>query len=189
MKAPGDGAPASDAAAANQPQTNATSDAAEIAQRRAAGAYGQSPGASSVSPSSRAPRDVEADATSEVLSGGADPDPEELWGRVHDAAGAQLQALLGSIKVQRVGQDSVRLLVTDAAHIDFARKKAEQLQRLIGEALSRSVRVEIAAVEAAPRRQAGSDDVADAMSHPLVRDAVELFDASIVHVEKTDRDS
>jgi len=104
-----------------------------------------------------------------------------------DAAGRQMQALLGFMRIESVGSDVVRLRVADVAHLDFARKKSDQLQRLVGEALGRSVRIELSAEENSAQERATDDDVTDAMSHPVVREAVELFDASVVHVERTKR--
>jgi DNA polymerase-3 subunit gamma/tau len=126
------------------------------------------------------------DPHSDVDAGSAGP-----WARLEAAATTpRFRAMIADFEFDRLEGDRLRLRRRDDASpgADWTVSHPESLERLASDALGRRIRIEFAGAassSAAPSPVVG-DDVE---SHPLVAEAMELFDAHVVQVRTIDGSS
>lgn len=127
--------------------------------------------------------DSDASAGTPVDLGGESAGP---WARLEAAATTpRHRAMLADFEFDRLEGGHLRLRRRDDASpgVDWTVSHPEPLERLASEALGRRIRVEF--VNAAASSTAPSSVVdEDVESHPLVVDAMELFDAHVVQVRR-----
>ncbi len=112
---------------------------------------------------------------------------EDVWQAVRaGATTARGRALLAELKLASFGGDSARVSVASKHTMAYLRGQPGWLEDLFTRACRRPVRVEIA-LDASAKDGPVNDDPdprAAALRLPLVREAVELFDAKIVAVSE-----
>jgi DNA polymerase-3 subunit gamma/tau len=121
--------------------------------------------------------------------------PDRLWERLLDMISAAHPALGTSLKqggrVSRLGAHAVEIELQGngfSRNLVKRRKNREILRQKLCELLGRPVDVSVAAVSdrnapKARKRQEAEELKKAALRHPLVADAVEIFDGTIVNVE------
>ncbi len=123
-------------------------------------------------------------------------DPESLWTRIQEAATTNAaRALLGALRLVSYEDGAARIASTSPRGSGFLRSRRERLEELFSRAAGRPVRVEIvdagdeeAASEPAPERPSAEIDP-KLLEHPVVRDAIELFNAHVARVEPNAEES
>ena len=173
------------AAAATAPSPPATSERSG----RTGSAREREANAGAGHPSLRPAGDVEV-----IPPGAAGMAVGEWWERLTRAAesSAALSRAVAELKPGRVEGSSFELRLFNPSREQFVRGRLTDIERLTaqitGGRASVTLRVEEEASGDAPARGgAGSGaavDTSEAMKHPIVRRAVELFDARITHVER-----
>ncbi|MFG0283099.1 MAG: hypothetical protein ACF8R7_01635 [Phycisphaerales bacterium JB039] len=122
---------------------------------------------------------------------GPDLDGPGLWRRAIELSESrQLRALLGQAEPESVA-GAVALVRAGPNVAPMIEAKRAAVESLLSQAAGRSMRLELAALEAAgsasgaeaPAQQGRPAGPAPGEEHPLVRRAAELFGAKIVHVE------
>ena len=124
---------------------------------------------------------------------GAD-DIVDVWRRVGEAAGdkASAKALLGTLKLVSVAPGRAVLSASDPAQLAYARQRSEQLADLFKRAVGTVVKVTLTAGDAGEDQGASGAPLAvdpadrEALEDPLVKRAVELFNARVVSVHRDD---
>lgn len=130
------------------------------------------------------------------------PDTADLWERVRAlvAASPSQSGLVELFELKSVRGDTAEVVVADASKAVFARTKVEWVGGLLTKALGRTMHarlIDAPAPEAAardsadtPTRSAGASLIAadaaaraEAMENPLVRKAMDLFNARVISVE------
>ena len=116
---------------------------------------------------------------------GESPGP---WARLEAAATTpRHRAMLADFEFDRLEGNDLRLRRRDEASpgADWTVSHPESLERMASEALGRRIRVEFVGVAAS---EPASTPIVehDVESHPLVADAMELFDAHVVQVRRID---
>jgi len=104
------------------------------------------------------------------------------------------RALLGALRLVSYEEGVARIAPTGPSGAGFLLSRAEKLGELFSSAAQRPVRVEIAqperAEEAAPPARRSDVEIDPKLrDHPVVRDALELFNAQIVRVEPSSEKS
>ncbi len=91
------------------------------------------------------------------------------------------------MSLRDLSDDRALVAVETPAQADYVRAQSEKLARLFREALGRPVRIEIAATapeSPAARAPTTSESDRAALEHPLVRKAMDLFDAGVLAIER-----
>lgn len=120
--------------------------------------------------------------------------PAEVWSRVGELAASNPSVLVAvnAAELESIESDVARLVVKDATKAQYVRGRQGQLEELLGRVVARRVRIDVRAPEGAaharPVAVTGVDTagLAQAMSHPLVRRAMDLFNARIIEVGPDD---
>ena len=110
------------------------------------------------------------------------------WARLEAAATTpRHRAMLADFDFDRLEGDRLRLRRREDASpgVDWTVSHPESMERMASEALGRRIRVEFVGAVASEAASAPLVD-ADVESHPLVVDAMELFDAHVVQVRRID---
>lgn len=118
-------------------------------------------------------------------------DPMEVWKRICERAGGGpgTASLMGAMRLDRFEGDTAVVVISDPSKAGRARIKQEWLRDLLREALpGRAVRVVFSVAGEAsnndPETDSGASSHHEAMRHPLVRRAMELFDARLIEVKR-----
>lgn len=117
-------------------------------------------------------------------------DPAEAWSRVRELASTNPSVLVAvdAAELESIGPDAARLIVKDATKAQYVRSRQGQLEELLGKVVARRIRIDVkAALGSASARPAATTGVdtagyAQAMNHPLVRRAMDLFNARVIAV-------
>jgi len=133
---------------------------------------------------------------------GAGPSPEAVWPRVLEIAGPRLKAMLDTMRVQSATPKLLSLGVP-SSRAAMARDHLPEIVRLVQQTGARSMSIQFVDLkEAAPEQpspSAGTDtgsvaspteslSKADAEDHPLVREAIRVFRATVAHVHQKRRE-
>jgi len=127
--------------------------------------------------------DTDASSGTQVDVAGESAGP---WDRLQAAATTpRHRAMLADFEFDRLEGDRLRLRRRDDASpgVDWTVSHPEPLVRMASEALGRRIRVEFVDVAASSSAPSPVVDQ-DVESHPLVADAMELFDAHVVQVRR-----
>jgi len=110
---------------------------------------------------------------------------EDVWQAVRAGAGTvRARAVLADLRLTHFSGDAARVTVASKHTMTYLAQQRAWLEELFARACRRPVRVDMTLHEQAgeEERQDDPDPRAAAMRIPLVREAVELFDAKIVSV-------
>lgn len=113
--------------------------------------------------------------------------PADVWRRacagLNQSAGPALKAIVERLSLVSLQGDTA-IVHAPAAHVELARSRAGKIETALRAVLGRAVRVETRE-EAAPDHEGetGAGEIDEAIrDDPLVRGAIEVFDARIVRV-------
>lgn len=173
---------------AEWPATTETSQKAETAQKARKSSKTTEPAAApEVTPETSVAKpvapDSDASAGTPVDLGGESAGP---WARLEAAATTpRHRAMLADFEFDRLEGDHLRLRRrADASPgVDWTVSHPESMERLASDALGRRIRVEFVGATASSTTRSPVVDE-DVESHPLVVDAMELFDAHVVQVRR-----
>jgi hypothetical protein len=117
----------------------------------------------------------------------ADASLSEVWERVLEVAGERnsSRALVGPLKLVSVAPGKVSLTADEPGQLAYARQRSEQIAGIFRQALGQAVKVTLQGdeeAEPAPMQTSAIDR--EALEHPLVKQAVELFGGRVVSVER-----
>jgi DNA polymerase III subunit gamma/tau len=126
---------------------------------------------------------VEADASSSPIKDDRGP-----WAALQAAAGTPKQrAMLDDFEFDRLegGRLRLRKRIDASPSAGWTIQKPQGLAELASAAFGRRIEIEFVK-ESAPMKTTTLDVAADVNDHPLVREAVDLFDAHVVQVRRTE---
>ena len=117
-----------------------------------------------------------------------------VWARVREIGGERgpsVRVLIDALELKELGAGSATVVVRSAGKLGHAKMERARLGELIGEAMGRgAVEVKVLAGEqmsagaAVQRTRLTGEQEQKAMQNPVVRKAVELFDARLVAVRE-----
>lgn len=157
---------------------------------------------------SAAARDIAGSSTSAPSTAGAaiapgatappapSDDPSVVWERVRNAAtGGPTLVMLDTLRLVAIKGSTAHIEADSPQALSFAIGKVERLTGMVTGAVGRPVRVALALRAGAPTERAtgaqspggGADPRAVAEATPIVRRAIELFDARVVRVDDDPR--
>ena len=115
-------------------------------------------------------------------------DPASIFASVRERAGSRpsLASLLTGASLEALDAERAVIRLGDREQLEFARQKAETIAELFRAETGDRIRVAFEAPAAAETEAHGPIDreaQQEAERHPLVRRAMELFDARVVRVE------
>ncbi|TVQ31583.1 MAG: hypothetical protein EA376_08930 [Phycisphaeraceae bacterium] len=112
-------------------------------------------------------------------------DPAQVWASVCERApGAATRALLSSLSLRSCEGGRAVIAAASPDAVSYAKSKSEQIGKLMRECIGRPVRIEIVSDDVAPPRRAPATVDNSVYENPLVRQAMELFDAQVIGVEE-----
>ncbi|UCD76802.1 MAG: DNA polymerase III subunit gamma/tau [Phycisphaerales bacterium] len=120
---------------------------------------------------------------------------DQLWSRVVEAAAASPpdQAKVRNLRFESFDGRTLRLTVAEegVAVVRFLRTQTDALADLVERATGRSVRIELdsSRAESGPPAAVDEQQLAEAQKLPLVRKAMDLFDAVVVEAEQLSAES
>lgn len=135
---------------------------------------------------------------SETESGG--PAADAVWPRVLSAAGPRIRGMLDVMSVKAVTPRLLTLAVP-SARAAIARDHLDEITRLVQETGVRGMSISLVEVQSQPEAERGTGSgpgrssgesepgsvetqgTNDAAEHPLVKEAIRVFGAKVVHVE------
>ena len=132
---------------------------------------------------------VEANSLASIGSLGSSADDRGPWAALQAAAVTPKQrVMLDDFEFDRLegGRLRLRRRVDASPSAGWTIQKPQGLADLASAAFGRRIEIEFVA-ESTPIRASAENVAADVNDHPLVREAVDLFDAHVVQVRRTDQ--
>jgi len=121
-----------------------------------------------------------------------DAGEQEVWSRVRELGSdsAAMRARLRMLELDSIREGKATICVDSSATLTWAQSESRRLTELLRRATGREHRLEFVVdsgrsapvLEDAAQAQRAMDE---ALDHPLVKKAIELFDARVVRVERT----
>jgi hypothetical protein len=118
-------------------------------------------------------------------------DPAAVWSRMLElvAANPSVAPIVEPLRLEKIEGNVAVVIAPTTTALGAARTRRGAIEEGLSKALGRTIRLELRAAEAAPDSASAPASAVDtaaraqAMNNPLVRRAVELFDARVVDVQ------
>jgi len=94
------------------------------------------------------------------------------------------RALVEPLKLVSVGQGRVALTTKEPGQLAYARQRSEQIAGIFRQAMGRAVKVTLEGDDDQPAPAASGTQDREAMEHPLVKQAIDLFGGRVVSIER-----
>lgn len=88
------------------------------------------------------------------------------------------------MKLVSIAPGRVSLSASDPGQLAYARQRSEQIAELFKQAMGKAVKVSLKSDAETPARAPDSAQDREALEHPLVKQAIDLFNARVVSVER-----
>lgn len=115
-----------------------------------------------------------------------DADLSEVWQRVLEVAGERnsSRALVEPLKLVSVGKGRVALTTKEPGQLAYARQRSEQIAGIFKQVMGRAVKVTLEGDDDKPAPAVTGTQDREAMEHPLVKQAIDLFGGRVVSIER-----